>query len=175
MSYQVILKPDEFFLAANAGLMRYVQNIKQDRHHRFKMPESDSFYNGIQGAVGEYAVAKAFRLYWAGKGEIRASDVLDFQVRTAPPYAKNLLLHEDDSDEDVFWFVKGQRLNYQVMGWCYGKEGKLPKYWTTEYNGKQIREPCYFVPETDLHIADLLHLDYSEPTEQEHQAYGHLR
>lgn len=143
--------------AANAGKLRQKENRALGRVHRWGL-EGNGEAEDEQGAVGEYIAGLATGIFWPGPGTVKGADIgRNLQVRTGKSYTDRLILHPDDADEAVFISVVGEFPTYQVMGWCYGREGKRKPYWWTPpvKNGRKPR-PAYFVPNEILRpIGDL--------------------
>lgn len=137
----------EMMQAAIAGVMRQVESHKLGRTPAHGIPGNQHWQRHIEGALGEAAVAKCLNVYWTGKGSLRDLDVGDFDVRTADAHNKRLILHEDDPDDRVFWFVTGVNDEFKVHGWIRGCDGKKPEYWQDPNTGR----PAYFVPKEALH------------------------
>lgn len=100
----------------------------------------------IEGAIGEYVLAKHLNVHWSGKGKLRAPDVGEVDVRTTSMINGDLILHPGDPDDRVFWLVCGGNARYFVRGWILAVEGKNQDYWRDPYGGR----PAYFVPSAIL-------------------------
>lgn len=142
----------EFVHAANAGFLRQASNLLHGRKdaHGF---EGDGWKTHIEGAVGEFAVAKALGLFWPGVGRLRAPDVGELQVRSTPHPGGRLVIHPGDKDGDAYVLVRGELLRYEVVGWLRAGEGKLDRHWR-DPTGKS--RSAYFVPAAELHDISLL-------------------
>ena len=146
---QIALTPWEIVLAAQAGIMRQVENCKLNRQHKYgaNASEASDWQWHIEGALGEFALAKALQLHWNGKGRLRALDVggvLD--VRTATRPDSHLILHPDDPDDREFWLLTGRNGQYVVRGWIMGRDGKRQEFWRDPVGGR----PAFFVPQGAL-------------------------
>ena len=142
----VELTPWEMLLAAQAGVMRQVENKKLGRRPAYGAGSAQDWQLNIEGALGEYALAKHLGLYWSGKGKLRAADVGDVDVRTRSKPHYELILHDDDPDDRIFWLLTGVYGRYEVRGWIQGRDGKRPEYWSDPAGGR----PAYFVPQSAL-------------------------
>lgn len=144
MGCRVELTPSELMLAAMAGVMREVQNLKNGSTHRYGCPKADGFRRNIEGCIGELVLAKFLQAYWAGKGTLGSKDVAGQQVRCAQPGGA-LILHPSDADADRFWLVRGEAFDYVVEGWIAGRAGKSPQWWEPQGRGGNGRA-AFFVP-----------------------------
>lgn len=147
----VALTPNQYLFAAQAGFLRQASNVckgRQDAHGY----AGGGYDIHVLGAVGEFVVAQALNLFWAGPGTLRAPDVGRLQVRTRSRSHYELIVHDGDDDDAAFVLVTGQGLSYQVHGWMYGLEAKARRYWRDPAGGR----PAFFVPQADLRPMDLL-------------------
>ena len=131
----VILTPWEMLLAAQAGVMRQVENQKLQRQAYYGAGHENDWQLNIEGCLGEFALSKFLGVHWAGKGTFRAPDVGDMDVRTASRDHYRLILHEADPDDRVFWLLCGINGHYRVKGWILGKDGKKKEYWQDPKTG----------------------------------------
>lgn len=146
------LTPAEYVHAAHAGFMRQASNTCRGR--------ADAYgYSGIgydihiQGAIAEFVVAKAMRLFWTGLSAIGASDVAGLQVRSSINHNYRLIVHPADPDTAPFVFITGSGLEYVIRGWLYGADAKQEQYWEETVKGR----PAYFVPQSELRSIDELY------------------
>ena len=120
--------------------------------------------NNIQGARAELAVAKYFGLPWTGRlftaagfREYQAKgghDVGPLEVKSTRRADGCMRLPQNtpDGSPHVLVFAHGED-TYEIIGWCFGKEGKQAQYLTHPRNhGK----PYYLVPRTVLRSIDEL-------------------
>ena len=151
---EVTLTWPEMWTAVMIGALRQIQNLAKGRQDEYDAPQDQGWEFHIQGACGEKAAAKDLGVYWSGNlGDLKADDVGPFQVRTASGHGYHLLLHKKDQDEKKYILVTGTAPRFRLVGWCYGKEGKLKKYW---WDKSKTKRPAYFVPQTALHPIESL-------------------
>lgn len=110
----------------------------------------------VQGAIGEIAIAKHFNLVWDGKIksneewlEWRKSghDVSGLEVRFTKHRKGNLILQKKDKDDGMFVLITQiEPGRYEIVGWCFGLEGKQSHYWKDVGYGR----PCFYVPREKL-------------------------
>jgi len=143
---EVKLTSWELMMGAMAGVMRQVENCKKGRRPAHGSGDSNDWQLHVEGALGELALAKAFGLYWSGKGIFRGPDVAGWQVRTRSKHHYDLILHETDPDDLVYWLVTGLNGAYRIHGHVVGSEGKRSEYWADPAGGR----PAYFVPQKAL-------------------------
>lgn len=152
---RVTLSWSEVMFTAIVGCMRHVHALRQGRKHSAGAPEDLGWQMHIEGAAGEFALAKAFGLFWNGTiGIINADDVGRFQVRTSPHERDHLIVRPEDPEDRPFVFVTGRSPRFHLRGWIYAGEAKRTRFWTDKGNG---RPPAYFIPCTALRpIGELL-------------------
>lgn len=148
----VKVEPLEYMFAAQAGFFRQASNVVRGRKDAYNFT-GDGYGIHIQGAVGEFVVAKALGLFWAGPGKLRGHDIgVSYEVRAGTEDWHKLILHPEDKDDAVFILVTGNALDYAIRGWLIGRDGKKPAYWCEHVKGR----PAFFVPQADLNnIHDL--------------------
>jgi len=147
MDKTITLTPYEIFIAAQAGVARTVENIRDGKKHNYGAQDKDTWQITIEGALGECALAKYLGVYWDGKGIMRGPDVGDMDVRTAWRDNSHLLVHPNDSDDRKFWLLTGLNGKYVIRGWILGKDAKKQEYWK---DMQGTNRPAYFVPQTAL-------------------------
>jgi hypothetical protein len=148
MPVMVTLTPPEIMLAANAGVMRRVENIKRGYTHKYNAPDGVPAWEwAIEGCIAEYVVSKHLRLFWKGKGVQNTPDLSNGDdVRMSPSHANRLIIHGNDADDRYFWFVTGSGYEYRVHGCILGADAKRPEWWDEPIKGR----PAFFVPSTHL-------------------------
>ena len=149
--YTVTLTPSEMLLAAHAGIMRQVENVKLGRVPSHGVKQEHAWTRHIEGCMGEYALAKYLNIYWSGKGNLGDYDVGNMiDVRTAQKEHYRLILHPEDQDNRIFWLLCGIHGTYHVKGWILGERGKKQEYWADPAGGR----PAYFVPDAALNAPE---------------------
>lgn len=125
--------------------MDNLQRRRVDAHNAQNDAEFKGWDIHILGAVGEFAVAKRFRLFWSGNmGFLKAPDVADLEVRSTTGGGR-LILHPTSPDDHIFVHLAfGNGLTEAVVrGWMFGREGKRPEWWK---DPSQKNRPAFFVP-----------------------------
>ena len=144
---RITLTPGEYQHAAYAGFVRQAQNLCAGRvdAHGYRGAGYDIH---IVGAVGEFVVARALGVFWAGPGTLRAPDVELglLQVRSALRPDSRLIIHPSDPDDAPFVLVTGSGLVYDVRGWLMGHAAKDRRWWADPTGSR----PAYFVPQGHL-------------------------
>jgi hypothetical protein len=115
----------------------------------------DSLGIDIQGAQAELAVSIALGLEWDGdfkelskwhSWRIDGHDVSGLEVRSTHHKNGSLILHPKDKDNSKFILVIVESPKFKLVGWNFGREGKIKKYWRDVGYGR----PCYMLPQCNL-------------------------
>jgi len=145
----VTLSESECAQAASIACARQISNRIRKIKDKYGMDPLKGWGEHIEGAGGEFSVAKYFGLFYNGSlGDFHAADVGRLQVRTTPLPTNRLTLHPDDKDNHPYILVTGLMPTYTLSGWLYGREGKKAEYWQ-DPSGKN--RPAFYVPNTALH------------------------
>lgn len=148
----VVITPEEYEWAAYAGMVRRRSAKAQGHRDAYGFDEADGT-NGweidIDGAVGEYVASLAIGTPWRGPGMLDGDDLMGgYQVRTTQRLDGGLILRpKKDRDNDIFILVTGHYLNWVVVGWILGGDGKRMTELTSM--GKN-RPAAYLVPQEAL-------------------------
>jgi hypothetical protein len=146
----------EMLQAATAGAMRRIESVKRKLKPRNGFNDSGSAWQvDIEGALAECACAKALGIYWPGKGNLRAADVGDLQVRSTQYATGKLLIYPNDNDNEAFILVTGAYGSYMVRGWLYAREGKRAE-WLGQLIPGSSNDPSYNVPQSALRPMETL-------------------
>jgi hypothetical protein len=131
---EITLLIAEVMMAAQAGIMRHTENLKTGKYlNTHKYWHTCPWQHHIEGCCGELAVAKKLGLFWHGKGKWEQRDVGRDDVRTRPNHGARMILHPEDHDDVIYWFLTGENGYYRFQGWIYGRDGKnKEKYWGDE-------------------------------------------
>lgn len=147
----ITLSASEMLLAAQAGVMRTVENMVRGAKGAHGSAVDD-WSMSIEGALAEWAASKALGIHWPGKGKMRGADAGNLQIRSTKNERGSLLLHDSDRDEDTFVLMIGSGSHWRPAGWIRAGDGKIKKWWRTD-----MRSPCYLVPQDQLRdMVDLL-------------------
>jgi len=154
MPVEITLSMWEIMQAAFVGAMRQVSALSLNRKSRYGEEGENDWQIHIEGALGEFAVAKYLGIFWNGTlGSIHLPDVVTYQVRTRSKHHYDLLVHDEDKDNDIFILVTGKNGNYVIRGWMVAKQAKnRDKYWKNVGNDR----PAYFVPQSDINPIETL-------------------
>lgn len=140
---QMVLTPAELHMAANVGIARQIEAVRQRRPdcHGY---DGDGWSVHIQGAAGELAVAKMLGWYWDGSVNTfrTAPDVGDVEVRTRSRHDYELIHRPDDDPTKAYVLVTGVAPYLWVRGWRKGVDCRQPAWWK-EHGG---RPGAWFVP-----------------------------
>lgn len=131
----------ELLLAATAGIMRHIEDIKKNMKPQYGIENRYAWQANIEGCIGEMVVHKYLGAYWSGKGIFRSRDIGKDEVRFSnTPY---LILHEKDPSDAKYYYVTGFGLRYEIYGPYWGHDVKQQQYWKDRYN---YNRPAYFYP-----------------------------
>jgi len=129
----VILSHPEIYIAAQVGIMRNVASCQRDLPPVGRSAEAHNdaqWSMDINGAHAELAVAKAYNVYWNPSVRIgKATDVGRVQVRSTSRANGRLIKRPNDSDDDIFLLVHCKRPKFQLIGWLYGREAKVERFY----------------------------------------------
>lgn len=118
----------EVTTASMTGVLRTVRRRSQGAQHKWGASMEGGWERNIESCCGEKYAAKTLGLYWWDGIDDRY-DVGTYQVRQTSHRNGRLCLHAEDLDEDVFILVVGTAPRFELIGWCYGHEGKQTQYW----------------------------------------------
>lgn len=140
-------------MAAQVGLVRQFEALKRglpDRHGYDGLGWSEH----IEGAAGEYALAKHFNVSWNGSVNTfrTQADVQQFEIRTRSKHEYELLVRPNDPDDAAFILITGKAPDFRIQGWMLGKDAKQV-HWKQTHG---YRPPAYFVPHSALHDIEAL-------------------
>lgn len=169
VSNHITLTQPEYDLCVYAGTYRRNYAIEHKLTPKYGL---DAVRNGlgadIQGAIGEFVVAKRLNLCWSigGIGEPDVGGIIDVRMTKYPN--GHLIIHEWDTKEQkgdhpdkLFVLVTGEGLEYDVRGWMYAGFAQHPRFWGSLANDKN-KEPrlAFNVPQTakDVFNPDLFKL-----------------
>jgi hypothetical protein len=138
------LSASEMMLAAQAGVMRTVENLVKGASGAHGSAVDD-WTMSIEGALAEWAASKALGIHWPGKGKMRGADAGNLQIRSTKNPKGGLMLHQTDKDPDIFILMIGQSSNWQPAGWIRAFDGKKKYWWRTD-----LRSPAFLVPQSEL-------------------------
>ena len=151
MRKNVKLTYAEILEAAISGVMRQVENLKDQKRNAHGAKNNNAWDLHINGCIGERAVAKCLNLYWPGKGDFRGLDVggvqTGFDVRQSRHSNGHLIVHKEDEDDRFIYFITGEFGEYVVHGGMKAGDAKQEKWWTEKANNGR---PAYFVPQDCL-------------------------
>lgn len=136
----------EMQIAAQVGVQRQVQNLKTGACPAYGAGNKNDWQLHIEGALGEMALAKHLGVYWDGKGQMRAPDVGECDVRTRSRHSYDLIVHDRDPDDRYIYLLTGGNGQYRFHGGIYARDAKHECYWKDPAGGR----PAYFVPQAAL-------------------------
>lgn len=130
---------------------RRIMNMKKKLPGKYGAPEHEGSEElDIVSTRGEMAVAKGLNLFWSGSvGDYGAIDVGGrVEVRTRTKHWHSLILHKADKNAAPYVLVDASSTpEFRLVGWLFGKEGKLEKYWS---DPSKKNRPAYFIEQRYL-------------------------
>lgn len=108
----------------------------------------------IIGAMGEYAVARAFNLNYhpvAGEPDTKRGDVGKLQVKTIRDRSRSMIVREHDPVEFdyVLCFVPSVQ-EVEIVGWLPGSEVKTDRFWKTKAKVPGLHRDCFMAKAFEL-------------------------
>lgn len=155
---RVKLEPGEMLIAATTGIVRnLISVLNPESRHRYEARPFDLNLTGaIEGAAGEVAVAKRFKLHWdASINNFGGPDVGPLKVRTRSRADYQLFIRpvelEKDDPRRVWLLVRSHNSPiYEIAGWIYGEEARAVPL--VDHGNKN--RPAHFVPDELLHSVE---------------------
>lgn len=158
----ITLNEEDVSLANDVAELR--NKSQRAAKRRDGLVKGSSLGRDLQGALAELAVSRALNLPWDGKWlpisvwddwKLEGNDVGKLEVRSTERANGRLILHPSDKDYSPYLLVTSEaHPTYKLVGWVYGKEGKLDQYWRDN-----VPRPCYMVPQDNLQtISSLLEI-----------------
>ncbi len=144
---RVDLTPTELLMGQTIGTMR--QATIELSHNK----TCQRYAEGVLGALGEIAVAKALNMFWDSSLNTFKSrgDVGDVEVRTTTRVPPIVSLYVTNQDHDDRRFVLVSQVNertYDLLGWMAGSEAKQRGVYESKAAG---RAPAYWLLHDQLH------------------------
>ena len=161
----VKLSEREILLAASSGVQREVECLRKldsgknatsnyERKYNSVGP-GGLWNNSIEGALGEFAVAKYLGLYPSGITKKDATDVGDhYEVRTRQLEYQELFVKKKDNPDKYYILVQGSYGDYTLKGWITGFEVFAHPEWFHNHNGKLSYN--YWVPHEFIYSIETL-------------------
>jgi hypothetical protein len=123
----IVLTPDEVCLAAHHAIQRRRAKLTGERRDR-EQGQRSLWDNEVEGACAELAFCKFHRIYWSGVTGLRARDGGVEEVRWTRHDEGGLILYTNDRDDARMVLMDGHAPNFRIIGWLYGREGKVDQY-----------------------------------------------
>jgi hypothetical protein len=157
------LSEREMLVAASSGVQREVECLRGSgggenaissyEKNNNQIGPGGLWNNHIEGAMGEFAVAKYLGLYPGGITDPDTTDVGEhYEVRTRPLKYQELFLKKDEKDEkeDKYYIlVQGSYGKYTICGWISAYEAFTHREWYHNNEGKTSHR--YWVPHEFLY------------------------
>lgn len=155
----VHLRLSEVMLAAHAGVLRRVSALQRQREDAYGAGDMGVWDLDVEGACGEFAVAKYLGIFWNGTiDSIKDCDVGRYEVRTSKVKSAHLCLRPTDKPEAKYVLVVGLAPRYALCGWAYGKEIMVDRYFDAEGSRckNKAATPMFWCPQSDLRPMETL-------------------
>jgi hypothetical protein len=164
----VRLTEREMLLAASSGVQREVECLRKLNGGESVVLEYEKnnnqvgpgglWQNHIEGAMGEFAVAKFLGLYPGGITDKDATDVGEhYEVRTRPKSYYELFVRKcekEDKEDKYFILAQGSYGVYTIRGWITAYEVFAHPEWFHNNSGKVSYQ--YWVPHEFLQSIETL-------------------
>ena len=164
----VRLSEREMLLAASSGVQREVECLRklnggenvvlEYEKNNNQVGPGGLWNNHIEGAMGEFAVAKFLGLYPGAITDKEATDVGEhYEVRTRPLRYQELFIKKDEKEkkeDKYFILVQGAYGRYTIFGWISSYEGFTHRDWYHNNEGKTSMR--YWVPHEFLYSIETL-------------------
>jgi len=161
----VRLTEREMLLAASSGVQREVEclrkldsgkNATSNYEKKCNSVGSGGLWNNhIEGALGEFAVAKYLGLYPGAITAEKSTDVGDhYEVRTRQLEYQELFVKKKDNPDKYYILVQGSYGDYTLKGWITGFEVFAHPEWFHNHNGKLSYN--YWVPHEFIYSIETL-------------------
>lgn len=153
----ITLTPKEIITAATAGILRQAENIKNGRTESRGSTPGHGWQRQVEGALGEYAVAKFLGCFPYGFGVQRKSDEPDIQpgnievktVYSGPDDNATGLrawVYKNTPDDWVVILADGINGEYEMVGWYPAGEAKREEWWEEPTPGR----PAFYIPRDEM-------------------------
>ncbi len=142
----------EFHGAVQVGLERWAQSAVQKLNHAttYNRTFLRRLNEEVIGACSERVLCKFWNIYWDGSINTfhRLADVLGYNVEVRGTHRPDgrLIVRDNDADDRAFVLITGEGPEFEIRGWLFGSEAKLPE-WMDNPNGYR---PSWFVPQYAL-------------------------
>lgn len=163
-SLMVTLSPAELSIGATVGLQRQLKCLQRSKSGKSLENYKESWGNpgakglwgnSIEGALGEFALAKYLGVYPTGITGYDSTDVGEhYEVRTRPHPMDELFLKKRDKKDKYYILVIGSYGVYELKGWISAPEVFAHEEWY--HNNEGRTSSSYWVPDEALnHISSL--------------------
>ena len=163
--FPVRLTLQEMMIGATVGLQRQLKCQQKSRSgsgtvseytKKYGAPGSEGLWgNSVEGALGEFAVAKFLGLYPSGIEGYDATDVgRHYEVRTRPEEFHQLVLKKKDKPDKYYILVQGSYGEYTIRGWISAYEVFTHPEWYHNNSGRTTES--YWVPHENLYSISTL-------------------
>lgn len=150
----VSLTEHEMMVAALCGIIRNIAAIVDKRTNAHGLcTDADGWQIQIEGACGEFGVAKVLGVCWEPSvNAFGQPDLLGWiEVKSASDGC--LIVRRNTDPEHAFVLITGRAPSYVVEGYILGRDARRDEWWSNRGN----RPAAWFVPKAALSdIAELI-------------------
>jgi len=161
----VVLTEREIRIGVESGIQRQLECLRGSNSGKETNSHYESKYNSvgpgglwnnsIEGALGEFAVAKFLGLYPSGITSYKSTDVGEhYEVRTRGLEYQELFVKKKDNPDKYYILAQGSFGEYTIRGWITGFEVFDHPEWFHNSSGKLSY--CYWVPHEFLSSIETL-------------------
>lgn len=140
----------EMMEAGHVGLMRMVENIKEDRVETHGVTTDTSAWGRhVEAAMAELAFCKHYGFYWGGLGSLKAPDVYGTNIEIRHTHYPNgkLIVQANNEDDHIYWLLTGRFGEYIIHGYMAGTDAKQDQWWP---GPRPDQHKAFFVPQSAL-------------------------
>ena len=147
MNAPSVLSYEEMTKAANAGVMRQIQEIRTGSHNAHGLEPGHDWEYAIEGALAEYAFALYMKLPWTATGNKGNPDFDGWEVKMTQRQNGSLIIRKADAPGYyVLTIYKGEGAVEVHHSYHY-------KEWDDKLAGDpDDREKVMFVPQTRCNV-----------------------
>lgn len=156
----VELSHHDMLFAAIGGCQRRVKAMQVNRPQLYGADHRQNYWQiDVQGAIAEYAVAKAINMFWEPATDqplnTLPGDVGVYQVRSTVYKSGSLIVHPADKDDAAFILAIVAEPFVKLAGYLWGKDAKQL--------GEYKKPKDIWVDQTKLKpVTDILHVVETE-------------
>lgn len=142
----ITLNATEIAHAGTVGMRRYIESTLKGRDDVVGL--SDGWNNNIEGAIAEFAVAKALDLHYdPALGKFGEADVGPWHVRSTN-HKNGRLRIAPKEEHGKYLLVIGQFDSWSIVGWIDAEHGRKEEWFCSLRNDRKYKN--YWIPQESL-------------------------